>query len=171
MLVWMVAALIGAGTPLACVLATPRASNMGMQVKCAKQLLALGQAMMLYSNEQGDGSFPSSFGRLWSTQDFDPKFLVCPSSDDTPAAGKSRDEVEANLLNGGHASYVYTGEGLNWHSGTTHVLAYESAGHHKRGSHVLYGDGHVEFVAPERAAKIAAEIGAGHNPPRPERIK
>jgi hypothetical protein len=34
-----------------------------------------------------------------------------------------------------------------------------------------YGDGHSEWHDLEQSKKILAELNAGHNPPRPEKLK
>jgi hypothetical protein len=36
---------------------------------------------------------------------------------------------------------------------------------------VLFGDGHVEFIAQPNADKMIAELKAGHNPPRREMMR
>jgi prepilin-type processing-associated H-X9-DG protein len=75
-------------------------------------------------------------------------------------------------LQGGHCSYVYLGKGLSPATvPATRVIAYEPLGHHGDATNFLYGDGHVEFVRGPKARKIIAELEAGQNPPRAEKIR
>lgn len=52
------------------------------------------------------------------------------------------------------------------------ILAHEHLGHHNNdGMNFLYGDGHVEFHRRDVAQHFVAELAAGHNPPRRERVR
>jgi prepilin-type processing-associated H-X9-DG protein len=43
--------------------------------------------------------------------------------------------------------------------------------HDHGGMNVLYADGHVDFIPMPTAKKIIAELHAGHNPPREDKLK
>lgn len=45
------------------------------------------------------------------------------------------------------------------------VAAYEPLSYHGGGMHVLYYDGHVQWLKKDRATALIAELEAGHNPP------
>jgi prepilin-type processing-associated H-X9-DG protein len=51
------------------------------------------------------------------------------------------------------------------------VLAYEPLANHGNGGNVLYADGRVAWEDAARLTKLIAELNAGHNPPRPERLE
>jgi hypothetical protein len=78
----------------------------------------------------------------------------------------------------GSGAYVYVGQGLvlaNAVKGT--ILLYEPPTNHKdpktgKGAmNVAYTDGSVWLIVQPQAAKIIAELKAGHNPPRAEMIR
>src|SRR5438270_369862 len=66
--------------------ALPAAREPANVKKCQKQLRAIGQAMMLYANENS-GSFPRDLGQVLTTQDLTSSIFICPSSKDEPASG------------------------------------------------------------------------------------
>ena len=116
------------------------------------------------------GRFPDAINDVLLADAF-----VCPSTNDTPAAGPTTRAVAADLTAGGHLSYVYVGKGLtnaaggNTLAGT--VLAYEPLSNHGDRMNVVYADAHVEWHDPATGGKIVAELRAGHNPPRPDRLR
>jgi prepilin-type processing-associated H-X9-DG protein len=121
----------------------------------------------MYARENG-GRFPDRFEQLLLTQDVTSEVFVCPSGNDERAPGETAADVAAALSQPGHLSYVYTGKGLNAAAPKEAVVAYEKPdSHNKDGMNVLYADFHVEFQGRRAAAHIAAEVEAGHNPPRP----
>ena len=139
------------------------------QVKCASNLKQIGLAMMLYANENG-GVYPTTIdGLLYLNDcDFSTEIFCCPQSSDTPAAGPTTRSLAANLMAGGHLSYVYLGNGFRDGASVDAVLAHETLGHHRGGGiNVLFGDLHVEFISEPQAKALLAELQAGHNPPRP----
>ncbi len=173
--VWVGAAVIAALLMLvvfAVMVPGPRSHTPNNRVKCAMNLRMIGQGCMLYANENG-GSFPDSFERLLLTEDLMPGDFVCPQSNDTPAVGATTRAAIDNLSTGGHLSYTYLGKGFILSQvPATAVVAYEPAAHHfNQGMNVLFGDLHVEFVPTADATKMLAELNAGHNPPRDEKLK
>jgi prepilin-type processing-associated H-X9-DG protein len=135
-----------------------RAREQANRVKCASNMRQLGQAMFIYASVNA-GAFPDRIDKLLSY--IGSGTFVCPSSDDSPAAGQTP-QIQANTLYaGGHLSYVYVGAGLSTTAGpgtvSTTVVLYEPLGNHKEGVNVLYADGSVSFLArPAAQAMIAA---------------
>ena len=135
-----------------------RAREQANRVKCASNMRQLGQAMFIYASVNA-GAFPDRVDKLLSY--IGSANFVCPSSDDSPAAGQTP-QIQANTLYaGGHLSYVYVGAGLSTTSGpgtvSTTVVLYEPLSNHKEGVNVLYADGSVSFLArPAAQAMIAA---------------
>src|SRR5438034_9570599 len=123
-----------------------RARETANRVKCGSNLRQIGQAMLLYANENR-GAFPPRPEDLLLTQDIESTVFVCPSTNDSPAPGSSPQQQAAKLTAGGHDSYVYLGKGLRNTAGYKTVLVYEPLSNHKNaGMTVLFGDGHVGFL-------------------------
>jgi prepilin-type processing-associated H-X9-DG protein len=141
-----------------------RARETANRVKCGSNLRQIGQAMLLYANENR-GAYPPRPEDLLLTQDIESIVFVCPSTNDTPAPGSSGPQQATKLTAGGHDSYVYLGKGLRNTAGFKTVLAYEPMSNHKNGMNVLFGDGHVEFLSGVMAQKVESELKAGQNPP------
>jgi hypothetical protein len=139
------------------------------RTRCLQNLWQLGQAVLLYSNEN-HGLFPPNIDALVLTQDVRFEQLVCPSTTDTPAPGPTMQAALRNLhAQPGHCSYTYVGRGLTNRTATAeHVVAYEPISNHGgAGISVLFGDGHTLFLFPADAKYVLLELQAGHNPPRP----
>jgi prepilin-type processing-associated H-X9-DG protein len=141
------------------------------RVKCASNLRQLGQACLLYANEN-KGVYPPSLREVLLTQDITSAILICPSSNDSPAYGPTTQAVADNLdEEDGHLSYLYFGKGFTSETlNATVILACEPPSNHPTdgGANILYGDGHVAWVTASLATAIISELKAGHNPPRPE---
>jgi hypothetical protein len=99
-------------------LAARKAHALADRQRCASQLIALGQAILLYSNENR-GSLPPSWRELCVTQDIPSQIFVCPASKATPASGEDLEAMARQLVGGGggggsgggHCSYQYLGGG------------------------------------------------------------
>jgi hypothetical protein len=137
------------------------------RVKCASNLRQIGQAIMLYGNENG-GAYPDTFEQLILTQDVTADVFVCPESNDTKATGVDTQAIAKDMATGGHVSYVYLGKGFTEKTVTPQtVIAYESlANHGGTGMNVLMGDSSVNFVAAAQAATLMKQLQAGQNPPK-----
>jgi len=142
------------------------------QVKCASNLKQIGLAMMLYANENG-GVYPNAVDQLVTFHsEYISDIFCCPQASDTPATGPTTQAVAANLMAGGHLSYVYLGNGFTNAASVDAVLAHETPGHHRGGGmNVLFGDLHVEFISERQAKALLAELQAGFNPPRPPTLR
>ena len=171
------AAIFISGLELALILGgTMLLPTMGRRVsrqtesKCASNLRQIGMALQIYANEH-NGQFPPSFDEVLMYGDITSEVFVCPSSNDTHATGPTTQATIQQWRKPGFLSYVYVppSPGItvyNIHPG--YVLAYEPTSQHGGdGMNVLYGDAHVDFVSKKEADRIAAELQAGFNPPRP----
>lgn len=142
-----------------------RARETANRVKCASNMRQIGQAMLLYSNDNL-GNFPETLDQLLLTQDITSEVFTCPSSNDSPASGPDAKTQAANLNAGGHLSYVYVGKGMTNAAGADVVVLYEPLTNHSNdGINILWGDGHVSFHMRTEAQKIIADVQAGKNPP------
>ena len=135
------------------------------RMTCASNLRQIGQGIQMYANDN-HGQFPPDLATVLLTQELTSEVFVCYRTSDTRATGPTTRAVAANLEAGGHLSYVYCGRGMDMNAPATAVLAYERPGNHGDGMHVLFGDGHVEFLDAKRGRLLLAELVAGHNPPR-----
>lgn len=138
--------------------------------RCANNLRQIGIACLLYAKDNG-GQFPDSLVELFKTGELKADSFVCPLTTDTPASGPTTQAAAANLAKLGHLSYDYAGKGLTDSAPRTAVVAYEPLTNHGgQGTNVVFADAHVEFVKAAEAAKMVAELEAGHNPPRSEKL-
>ncbi|HEY7119832.1 MAG TPA: hypothetical protein VH475_24795 [Tepidisphaeraceae bacterium] len=165
-------ALVGGSVALIVVAVTlmvlsNRAQETVDRVKCRKIMRALGQACLLYANEN-KGQMPRRIEDLMLTQDISPQIFICPSSGDSPAAGNTLEERAANLSRGGHLSYVMAPavpRELLTNGKTVYIFIYEPLANHGDGFHAVYSDGQVEFITGPSANQIQADLRSGINPP------
>jgi hypothetical protein len=106
-----------------------------------------------YAQKNG-GSLPPSLATASSSSQLS-RLLVCPET---------------------RSAYIYLGRGLKLRTAPSDtILIYEQPGPHgpqgKSMMMVGYKDGSVRAVTQPQADKIIAELKAGHNPPRPDKIQ
>ena len=167
LLVWSVPAILAIGFLARMLLPSLTTTRTPANIpKCGSNLRQLGQAMVLYANDH-QGRYPDTMGDLLE-EDITLTVFICPASNDQAATtAPTTQAAAANLLAGGHLSYIYLGKGTIGTPPANRVLAYEPlANHQNTGMNVLYGDGHVEFHHVPAATAMIAELTAGHNPPR-----
>jgi hypothetical protein len=135
---------------------------------CASNLRQIGQAMLLYSLDNG-GAYPPTPDLLLLTQDMSSEVMVCPSTNDAKAPGTTAQQITQNFqADPKHSSYVYTAASLRRGFGPPkQIMAYDKSLNAHDGMNVLYEDGSVEFLDKKLAKHVLAELAAGHNPPRP----
>ncbi|MBC8109414.1 MAG: hypothetical protein H7Z14_22715 [Anaerolineae bacterium] len=124
-----------------------RARETANRVKCASNERQIGQAMLLYANDN-KGSYPDDLGTLLLTQDITIDVFLCPSSDNSlpPEFEKMTPQQMAAWVNE-NSNYIYGGKGLNNSSPAEKILVIEKVDDHDSdGINCLFGDGHVEFV-------------------------
>ncbi len=136
-----------------------RARETANRVKCAANLKAIGNALLLYANENR-GMYPPDFQTLINTQDISFDSFVCPSSDDQRASQMS------DLSTPGHLSYVYV-PAMNFQASANNVIVYEHiTDHNQDGANFLYGNGQVQWLSRPQAQSYIAQLQKGQNPPR-----
>ena len=137
-----------------------RARETANRVNCASNERQIGQAILLYANEN-KGKYPPDLGTLIKTEDITVDAFTCPSSDNNvPAEVKSGSkDVQATWANA-NSSYIYVGQGMNFNAPADSVLLYEkNDDHDEDGMNFLYGDGHVEWQAMEVAQQLIKNAG------------
>ena len=134
------------------------------RIKSAANLRAIGQCILLYSNDN-NGDYPDSFATILLNEDVISGVFVNPASNDTPATGPTTQAAAAQLLAGGHCSYIYTGRGLNAKTVDPNtIVAREILLNPTDGANMLFADGHVEPVDPAHTALIIAKSTASTAP-------
>jgi prepilin-type processing-associated H-X9-DG protein len=143
-----------------------RARETANRVYCASNLRQIGQAELLYANENR-GLLSPDFPAILMTQDITAPVFVCPASDDTPApapANPAAVHQQAAVLHQ-HCSYKYV-PGQNNAAPATAVIAYEPLTNHDGdGANFLWGDGHVSWEDKQTATALIRNLEAGQNPP------
>ncbi len=138
--------------------------------KCASNIRQIGLGIEMYANDFG-GALPPDAATILITQDLTTEALICPSSNDQRAVGATPADLARSLRTPGRCSYVYVAAPLKRRAAVTpaHVLAYENLQNHPADVHVLFGDGRAKSFPKAEAARLIAELQAGHNPPRPRK--
>jgi hypothetical protein len=159
----------------------------GQGTHCASNLRALGASLRAYADAHS-GLYPDSLQTLIRASDVQlvHSTLICPATSDVLPEYGSREALARQLTARGlpeayttattrpalHLSYIYCAAGLGPASSPDAVVAYEPLCNHE-GSYmcVLFASGKVDMIYNVRAAKLIAELQAGHNPPRAEMLK
>src|SRR5258706_14854972 len=131
-----------------------RARGTANMVKSASNMRMIGQAMLLYANEN-KGKYPKTMGELLLTQDVTIEVFVNPQTKTRPPLEKTKDE-QALWINK-DCDYEYLGAGKNNQAGADVILAHEKFRPNARGINMLYGDGHVEFTNTINAQQMLAK--------------
>lgn len=138
------------------------------RVKCASNMRALGQAMMMYAYGH-QGQLPDSLATLRESQDISPPAFVCPASDDRPADGATAQAIRDQFAAHGYVSYVYLGHGLTrtaFDDEGLVLMCEPPANHSGEGMNVLLGTGAVRWVPANQARAIVDQIAARKTPVR-----
>ncbi len=158
--------LLLGGLVLVSIPAMGSSRELANRIKCASNMRQIGLAMLLYANEN-KGAYPPRLQDLVLTQQISAECFVCPSSNDTKAAGNTPAQVAANMPAGTHISYIYLGKGLIDGADPETVVLYEKPGNHGQdGMNFLFADGHVEFLNAQQAGVMLSQLQAGQNPPK-----
>jgi prepilin-type processing-associated H-X9-DG protein len=135
------------------------------RAKSRSNMNLIGMELIMYSNGDPKGRFPSDLSALIAAQDLSPIVLVDPSLNDTPVPGNSPAEQAANLMKGNHESYIYVGATLTNQAPSDAVALYEPpAASRNNGSNVLFADGHVDFLVQPAIEQIIQADQAGKRP-------
>jgi prepilin-type processing-associated H-X9-DG protein len=128
-----------------------RARETANRVKCGSNLRQIGQGIFLYSNENR-GKFPPDLGTLVKTGPLSAQVFVCPSGETTVPSLPNPDAA-VKWVNE-NSDYVYIGAGRDTRIGADVIVCYEKPGAHGgQGMNLLFGDGHVEWMAKDEALK------------------
>lgn len=140
-----------------------RARETANRVHSASNLRQIGTGMMLYANENR-GKYPPTLGELIKTEDMVPEVFHNPrgGNDEPPLPANATAEDIAKYVDE-HSDYIYLGAGKNNSSPAEDILAYENPEGLEDGINILYGDGHVEFLAMPDAMREIEKAKA--NPP------
>lgn len=131
------------------------------RIKCASQLRMIGLGLKMYANANR-GDYPPSFRELMLTQEVTADMFVCPIFENAAKApGSTREELASQVADPAshYCSYAYAASGLNDKLVTAEdVLAFDPRSNHNgEGMSVLFGDGHVEWVAASGPAAATYE--------------
>lgn len=131
-----------------------RARETANRVKCASNMRQIGQAMLLYANENRQ-RYPKTLGELVATQDIGTEVFICPSSSNSVPdhiRHAPLDEQAAWVTN--NAPYVYLAPPRS-NVNPELVMVHEKLDNHDHdGINMLFGDGHVEFMQLELAMEL-----------------
>jgi prepilin-type processing-associated H-X9-DG protein len=130
-----------------------RARMTANMVKSASNLRQIGQAMLLYANEN-KGKYPRTMGELLLTQDITIDVFVNPQTKTRAPRDKTKEEQALWVSN--DSDYEYLGAGKNNLTGADVILAYEKIRPKMRGINMLFGDGHVEYTLLPNAQQMLA---------------
>jgi prepilin-type processing-associated H-X9-DG protein len=136
-----------------------RARETANRVKCASNERQIGQAILLYANEN-KGNYPPDLGTLVKTEDIGPEVFICPSANTSlpPNIHAMTPDQQAAWVNE-HSDYVYVGKGLKSDAPADRVTVYEKeTDHGGDGMNMLYGDGHVEFQNAQAARREIEQL-------------
>ena len=141
---------------------------MSRREACTFGVRPLAQALAQYA-DNNDGRLPEDLAELLFYQYTDGWALVCPRSDDRPAAGATN-VAQANALyrtsKAGHCSYVYLGQGVNRRSDPAAAVLYEPGRAGDEELLVLRADGTIAWLAgAERQAFLDRAAAAGDGRP------
>jgi prepilin-type processing-associated H-X9-DG protein len=137
-----------------------RAREQANRVASANHLRMIGSAVQMHANDH-KGRLPDDMGELLK-YDVPPTAFGNPRNKGvTPPIGASPEQLARWV--GTSSEYVYRGKGRNYTIGSNEVLAYEKPEGLTDGINILFGDGHVEFVAMPAAQEM---IRTGRKPGR-----
>ena len=137
--------------------ATSRTYGPSPRHVCQRNLRMTVLACLMYAH-QNKGRMPDTLDDVLQAGEVTADVFVCPMQFDNPRPG-------------GSVPYVYLGRGMKNDIGPEVVVLHDVPQDHADGMNFAYGDGHVEWHDAARSRKILAELGAGYNPPRPEKLR
>jgi prepilin-type processing-associated H-X9-DG protein len=120
-----------------------RAREQANRVKSASNLRQIGQAAMMYANENKN-KYPPDLATMYKRQDLTPSVFINPRTETTPPPPGTPEEMAAWVQE--HSDYVWIGGDKTAASPPEQVLAYEKLEENPEGVNVLFADGHVEFM-------------------------
>ena len=131
-----------------------RARMQANRIKSASNLRQIGQALLLYANEN-KGKYPREMGELLLTQDVTIDVFVNPQSKTSPPRNKNKEDQAVWVSK--DSDYEYLGAGKNNQTGADVVIAHEKIRPGLPGINMLFGDGHVEWTSVNAAQATLAK--------------
>ena len=126
--------------------ALSRARGAALQIRCSSNMRQIGQAILLYTNNN-QGNYPPDLKTLATSlkSDLKPDAFVDTATADTPST--AADWPSEIVPGSGHLSYTYRGAGLTDSTALPDTIVLtEPLSDHEIGANVLFGDGHVDFI-------------------------
>src|SRR5262249_23829982 len=121
-----------------------RARETANRVKCAANLKAMGQGLLLYANDH-QGRYPAKVSGLLDEELTLDVFVWPSGNNEVPRDVRGGDKQAMADWIDSHSDYVYIGAGKTSNAGADEIIIYEKAEDHNRaGLNMLYGDGHVD---------------------------
>jgi prepilin-type processing-associated H-X9-DG protein len=131
--------------------ALDRYREIALREPCAFNLATIGNACLIYANDH-QGRFPMNFAEILKETDIPPVCFLCPYEHSGAPATFPATWPDTD------GDYLYTGAGLTTDAPADVIVAREHASAHRgNGAHLLFADGHVEFIAPD---KLPAALSA-----------
>ena len=123
-----------------------RGRESASQALCASRLQRLGQALQQYAPAHGN-RFPDRLEALVAAGAVPADALLCPAGRDSSAP------------------YLYAASGMSANNDKDLVLVYEPLSNHDRkGMHVLFADGRIQFISRAKAQVILDQQVKGERP-------
>ena len=128
------------------------------RVKCRANLKSIGGGLKQFAHDY-QGHYPDTLADLIIADEISRNTVVCPSSNADPTTRQTRPELTEQLNSNRYCSYAYLGKGLTEPVPDDRVLVIESLSNHQyTGAHVLYGDGHVDFLKPVEVRNLQESL-------------
>ncbi|MBI4617164.1 MAG: type II secretion system protein [Planctomycetes bacterium] len=134
------------------------------RAKCKSNLNQIGKAFVLYANANKD-RFPNADGDdfielLYTSETLeDPNIYLCPSSDETPAAGPSlTGGTDLSFAGREHATNPLSSPMIAKFGSRTHMAGDRSEFNHGDVRNLLYADGHVDQVHEDDSEHQRADL-------------
>jgi hypothetical protein len=133
-----------------------------LRIRCASHMKAIGQAILLYSNDN-EGHYPPDLGTLVKSQNISLDNFLAPSMPGGDSLPSNLDQMtrneQADWANH-HGDFIYVGAGLEQGGDPSTPVLYEKRVEDNsapdldigpKDVQVLFRDGHVEQVPPSKA--------------------
>jgi prepilin-type processing-associated H-X9-DG protein len=124
------------------------------RIKSASNLRMIGQAMLLYANEN-KGKYPAEMGELLLTQDITIDVFVNPETRTRAPRNQDKEALAAWVSK--DSDYEYLGAGKTNQTPPNVIVAHEKFRPNAVGVNLLFGDGHVEFLYKQAAEQAIAK--------------
>ena len=143
-----------------------KAREQANRVKSASNLRQIGLGALMYADKQ-NGSLPPDLGTLFNSEDLPPAILINPRGKNSlPPNIGSMSKEQLKQWADQSSDYMWFGSGKKNTDGANVLIASEKPEGMSDGVNMLFGDGHVEFVAPISEAENRIRQAESGRPPR-----